>query len=245
MSNGYLNFLDYLELRRRVEKRLSRPLPLLTHTLVFGVSALLIGLLGFYYFKPPFDFYDLNYYFISPGFGQFVALWSGGLFLHGLWAFLRSGALGGARSRVIEAEMRARLEQDDSYLSDNPKDLFRLHGLLEDDVRKRSGIFWLMLTVVFINAFAWIPWAITTPSDSVGWTMGILLGSGYLPVLAWSGWRRGRREGKLRKQMEQLFDHPADKRDYWNTSQRLTQVSDDGELVDYEPLVYQGKRKRE
>lgn len=241
MANGYLNFLDYLELRRRVEKRLSRPLPLLAHTLVFGVSALLIGLLGFYSFRNP---NVLDYYFILPGLGQFVAVWSGGLFLHGLWAFVRSGALGGARGKAIEAEMRARLEQGDSYLSDNPKDLFRLHGLLEDDVRKRSGIFWLMLTAIFINALIWIPWAIYEPYSSFGWLIGLFLGMGYLPALAWSAWRRGQREGKLRKQMEQLFDHPTDEREYWNASQRLTQVSDDGELVDHEPLAYQGKRKR-
>jgi hypothetical protein len=241
MSNGYLNFLDYLELRRRVEKRLSRPLPLLAHTLLFGAGAPIIGLLDFYVLRGSYYFP----YLVQPAFGQIVALWSGALFLHGIWAFLRSGAMGSARGKAIEAEMRARLEQDDSYLSDNPKDLFRLHGLLEDDVRKRSGIFWLMLTVTFINALIWIPWALYEPTTSFGWFFGTLLSVCYLPALLWAGWRRGRREGKLRKQMEQLFDHPADERDYWNTSQRLTQVNDDGELVDYEPLEYQGKRKRE
>ena len=87
MTNGYLTFLDYLELRRRVEKRLASGRYFLLHIIIFMVEMALIGAAGF---NPSYD--PSNYFFVFPSYGNLVAFWSGVLLAHGLWSYWRSGA---------------------------------------------------------------------------------------------------------------------------------------------------------
>src|SRR4051812_37175883 len=105
MSNGYLTFLDYLELRRRVEKRLASGNWFFLHMVTFGVITAIIGSLAY---SPIWD--QFRDYFIRPQYGQLVALWSGILVIHGLWTLWHSGARGGQRDQAIETEMRERLQ---------------------------------------------------------------------------------------------------------------------------------------
>jgi len=54
MTNGYLTFLDYLELRRRVEKRLASGSLFLLHVIAFGVGTAIIGTAAWSpYYIPP------------------------------------------------------------------------------------------------------------------------------------------------------------------------------------------------
>src|SRR5215207_6510808 len=122
MANGYLTFLDYLELRRRVERRLASGKWFLLHTIAFGVGAAAIGNVGW---SPYYD--SSRNYFIDPSYGFLIGCWSALLLIHGICSYWRSGALGGRRDEVIEREMRERVQADDLYLGNHPKDLFRLH----------------------------------------------------------------------------------------------------------------------
>ena len=239
MANGYLTFLDYLELRRRVEKRLTSGNWFLLHTLVFGFGATFIGSMGY---SPIYD--EFHNYFIRPEYGHWVALWSGILFLHGLWTYWQSGARGGRRDQVIESEMRERVQNDDMYLSDHPKDLFRLHGLLNEDIRKRASAIPLLFTFIILNALIWIPWAMSPDViTSFAWAVAPLLIVPLVLALMWNMWRRGRHEAKLRVQMEQLFGSQQSQPfedDY--DSEREVRLSESDELVTVDD--YMMKRKR-
>jgi len=225
MTNGYLTFLDYLELRRRVEKRLTAGHYFLLHTIVFAISATVIGSAAY---SP--IYYEFRDYFIRPGYGQFVALWSGILLIHGLLSFWRSGARAGKRDMVIENEMRERLQNDDFYLSDQPRDLFRLHSLLNEDIQNRSSLITTLLTFVVINAFIWIPWALSSPSDSFAWTLSLWLIPPFVIAIVWNIIRRGRHDKRIRKQLEAYFvnEHIGDDdSDY----EREIRLSNNEELV--------------
>jgi len=237
MTNGYLTFLDYLELRRRVEKRLAAGNWFLLHIFVFGIGAALIGIAGFHAIYDPDE-----YFYIFPQYGHYVSLWSGVLLAHGLSTYWRSGARAGKRDVVIENEMRERLQNDDMYLSDHPKDLFRLHGLLNDDIRKRASLVPTLLTFVIINALIWIPWALSGQAfTSFAWNAASLLVVPFLLTLVWNIWGRARHESKLRKQLEQLFGSRSSEKDaYLERETRLSAEDDEIVTVD----EYMLKRKR-
>lgn len=234
MSNGYLTFLDYLELRRRVERRLASGNYFLLHIFIFGAGATFIGLAGW----SPY----IYGWFVYPVNGHLVSLWSGILLAHGLLDYWRSGARAGQREGIIENEMRERLQSDDMYLSNHPKDLFRLHGLLNDDIQKRASMTPMLLVFVFINACVWIPWTLAgQASTSFAWMMAMVLVIPFILAVVWNVWRRVRHEAQLRKQLEAYFskeqidDEPFDEREI--------RLSDDGdELVTVDE--YMMKRKR-
>ena len=235
MANGYLTFLDYLELRRRVEKRLASGNLLLLHTVAFGIGATALGFIGFQTFYNPYD-----YYFVDPTMGHIVGLWSGILLLHGLWFYWRSGARGGQRDEAIEREMRERLQRDDLYLSNHPKDLFRLHGLLNNDIRKRASMISVLVFFGFLNALMWIPWALNDAHSPWAWTNAQILILPLLLALGWNMWRRGRYEAKLRDQIEYLFGNQSYEEEYY--PEREARLSDSEELVTVDE--YMMKRKR-
>jgi hypothetical protein len=227
MGNSYWTFLDYLELRRRVEKRLMRGTLLLLHIIAFvSTTCFLISTRNL--FEPN--------YFIEQGKGYFMAAWSLLLAVHALWTYANSGAAPWRRSEAIEKEIRERVRNDDSYLNENPKDLFRVHGLLETDIAKRSGAVILMTLYGVANAFIWLPWAaFSYARDNFAWTVSPVMAIFILlPLLGFSLYRRAGREQALRKQMEQLGEQAPpeaahkQKRYAENTHMRLT---DDGELL--------------
>ncbi len=233
MTNGYLTFLDYLELRRRVEKRLASVNPLLLHGLIFGVSTTIIGLMGY----PQF----YSGYFVYPVNGHVVSLWSGVLLAHGLWTYWHSGARAGRRDHIIEDEMRQRLQANDMYLSDHPKDLFRLHGLLNDDIQKRASLIPMLLFFVFINTLIWIPWTLAGQANtSYAWMDAMMLAVPLILGIAWNVWQRARHEAETRKQLEQFFGYKQidDGQEY----EREMRLSNDDELITVDE--YMMKRKR-
>lgn len=199
--SSYLTFLDYLELRRRVERRLASSQMLLMHSVFFVIviAALLVN--GTYSYQPP-DYRPQ--YLVTPLAGVIMALWSVGLLLHGLWTYRASGAWHATRGQVVEDEMRQRLENTDDYMAADPQDLFQLHALLEDDIRERSGSTFTLLTFTIINAVIWVVWAIGAQAqNSFPWQVIPFLALGiYVPLLALSAWRRGRGERRVRKTLE-------------------------------------------
>jgi hypothetical protein len=238
MTNGYLTFLDYLELRRRVEKWLASGNLLLLHTLVFGIGATALGIIGFQSYYNPFD-----YYYVDPSMGHIVGLWSGILLLHGLWFYWRSGAHGGRRDQTIASEMRERLQNDDLYLSDHPKDLFRLHNLLNNDIRIRASMIPVLVFFSFLNVLIWLPWALNDAHSPWAWTNAQILIVPLLLALGWNFAARRRHEVKLRQQMEQLFgsQQTQSSEDEYG-AEREMRLSENDELVTVDE--YMMKRKR-
>jgi hypothetical protein len=237
MTNGYLTFLDYLELRRRVEKRLAAGNWFLLHIIIFIIGATMIGLAGFHTTYDPDE-----YFFIFPYYGHWVTFWSGVLLTHGLWSYWRSGARGGKRDHVIESEMRERIKNNDLFLSDHPRDLFQLHGLLNDDIQKRASMTPILLFFVFINASIWIPWTLAGEArTSFAWMLAALLVVPMLLALIWNLWQRRRHRTQLRKQLEQYFSN--ERNDDERNDERETRLSNDNdELVTVDE--YMMKRKR-
>jgi len=239
MTNGYLTFLDYLELRRRVEKRLASGNLLLLHTFFFGIGATILGIVGFQWVYNSF-----NYYYVDPSMGFIVSGWSVILLVHGLWTYWYSGVRGGQRDRVIEDEMRERLQNDDLYLSNHPKDLFRLHGLLNNDISKRASLIPILIVFTFLNTLLWVPWALNDARTPWAWTNAQILIAPLLVAIAWNFWQRSRHQAKLRIQMEQLFGSqqslPTD--DNFD-SEREARLSESDELVTVDE--YMMKRKRD
>lgn len=163
MWGNYGSYLDYLELRRRVEKRLMPSFWLLIHTALFALWTPIW--LAIYT-----DRTSARDGFVSQPMAQFMMVWSIVLLAHGLWTWLRSGAWAGARSRAIEREMRD-VALDDTFFAQDERDLFRLHGMLDEDIRSRANNVLVLVAFTFINAINWIgsggghmtsyPWQIT------------------------------------------------------------------------------------
>jgi len=238
MTNGYLTYLDYLELRRRVEKRLASGNWLLLHTFIFTIGATVLGIYGFQTYYNPFD-----YFYVDPTMGHIVGLWSGILLLHGLWSYWYSGVRSTQRNEAIEREMRKHIEADDMYLGEDPKNLFRLHGLLNKDLRKRANIIPTLVFFIFLNAVIWIPWAINDAHSPYAWTNAPILILPLLLALAWNMWRKEQHEAHLQDQMEQLFGGQLvqeNEDDY--DPEREKRLSESEELVTIDE--YMMKRKR-
>jgi len=234
MANGYLTFLDYLELRRRVEKQLASGNHFLLHIFIFGTGATFSGLAGWSPYIYGWFVYPLN--------GHLVSLWSGILLAHGLWTYWQSGARAGRRDHVIESEMRERIKNDDLFLSDRPKDLFRLHGLLNDDIQKRASMTPTLLLFAFINACVWIPWTLAGhASDSFAWMVAMMLVIPFIVAVVWNVWQRVRHEAQLRKKLEQYFSNEQiDNEPFDEREMRLSEDGDELITVD----EYMVKRKR-
>jgi hypothetical protein len=225
MWNKHWTFSDYLELRRRVEESLARGQWLFLNAAVFIIVALaMIGTL------------TPAHYYIEPTIGYGMALWSLLLAAHGIWTYTRSSAVARRRSQAIDNEIHERVENDDTYLSDNPKDLFRLHRLLEEDIRKRSWVISLGTGYTFLNALIWIPWAVMGADSLFAWMLTPFLAlMVVLPLLGIAQLARVWHEHGLRHQMEGFSEgirsqeeSPKPKRDSIQSALRLTA---DGELV--------------
>ncbi|MCA0458916.1 MAG: hypothetical protein LCI00_33515 [Chloroflexi bacterium] len=238
MANGYLTFLDYFEMRRRIERRLASGRLFFLHIILFAIGA---GIIGNAAYSP--YYYVGRDYFIYPFTGHWVSLWSGILLVHGLWSFWQSGARGGRREAVIEHEMRQRVQDDALYLSQRPKTLFRLHGLLSDDIRKRYSGIPIMLTIVFLNALIWIPWTVTGQAfTSFAWQTALVLVIPFISLVLFNGWRRAGHEKRLRQQLATFLDENDDEE--VDTYDREMRLGDDGELVTVEDYMLKQKRKR-
>jgi hypothetical protein len=131
-----------------------------------------------------------------------------------------------ARTQAIEHELKERLQADDVYLSDDPKDLFRLKALLQDDLRKRSGSSAILLVFAVVNMMLWLPWAATAADTGTAWQMAPLLALGFVPIFLINLWLRARQEAWMQRQPRAVKRKP-----HQDAALRLT---DDGELVEVE-----------
>ncbi len=179
MWNDYLTYLDYLELRRRVERRLGSHNLLLGHSIAFVIATLVLmtrylSLLGY------------SPYFIDPNVSIAIGGWSLALLIHAAIVYRRSGVFSGARERAIEAEMRARIKTDEHYLNDEPREMFRLHGLLDEDIRQRAGLHKPLFSFVILNMLIWALHIAIGPGSLVAWhgTLLLLIGMVAFLILA-------------------------------------------------------------
>lgn len=239
MTNGYLTFLDYFELRRRVEQRLVSTSWFLLHVIIFGVGASIVGIEGW---SPYYDAY--RDYFINPSHGILVAGWSILLLVHGVWSYWQSGMRAGKRDEAIEREMREKIRANDLYLGDHTKELFRLHGLLNTDIRIRSSMIQVPIFFVFINAIIWITGTtIDYGRTPFSWTIAPFLIPPLVLVLFWNMWRRGQHEARLRRQLQQYFS--SDPIDDERSDEREMRLSNDGdELVTIDEYMIKRKRNQ-
>jgi hypothetical protein len=241
MSNSYWTFLDYLELRRRVERRIWRGKWLLGNIVAFVLAAAV--------FSATSNAYAYGYA-VEPSTSYFMTFWSIGLALHGILTFFKSGAWIWRRNQAVEDEMRARLQNDESYMSDNPNHLFNLHKLLENNIGARSES--VVMTTVFtiVNAIMWVSWTtLSTMSGSQPWQLtGIFAMLILLPVLIASLIHGVKYEQALRKKIETL-EETAPQQESASKQKRFAQqahmrLSDDGELITIDDDMDGLKQKR-
>lgn len=222
MWNSYFSYLDYLQIRRRIERRLSHSRWLFLHIAVFVITPLVV------YLTTPWLWWSPGYpYVVDPVIGGVMFGWGVALMLHGLWTYFHSGAWGNTLSHTVETEMRERIENNDSYLVQDARDLFRLHGLLEDDVRRRASATITPLALfTVVNGLLWIverggTYAVTA------WYVAPFLALLLLPILAVNLWQVRRHGRKLRDLLA-----TAEPADTMKPKRDVLQLADDGEMLD-------------
>jgi hypothetical protein len=194
MLSRYESYLNYKEIRRRVEKRLKNINGLFIHGLVFFTINLILWVL----------FYNSSFYYWGYGIfypGLLTTGWSWVLLFHAMRTYLMSGAWSDTRGSAIEQEMRALLDSDGGY-SDHD-DYFVMHRMLDEDVAQRAGFVAPLTLFAGMNAFAWVLWIAAGASyfDYAVWAFIVLAGIAIVPLGAVINfWRRNRRE---RRRMEE------------------------------------------
>jgi hypothetical protein len=148
--NCYHLYLDFLELRRRAERRLARPRWPLLHVIVFCLVSAALGLYG------QMQFYEFNPIKFGPSRIYPMTVWAVLLAIHSLWVSLRSGAHFVRRGAVVEQLMREKLQQPDGYLLDDSRGLFQLHRLFERDLARRARIVTGVTVFALVNVAVWV-----------------------------------------------------------------------------------------
>jgi hypothetical protein len=244
---NYRLFLDYLELRRRIEKRLAHPNLLLAHAAVFSVA---VTYFSIYVTQQMMRFsYDPNIRFAFYPPETFVVTgWAVLLMIHGLRTYLHSGAAGGTREQAVADEIGERIEKDDSHLTSNHRDLFRLHGLLERDIQQRSSGTALLMLFTVCNGLGWLLWAFTNVMGMSGenaieypWQAAPILSLVFLIVLVANQLRLMGHNAVIKDQVAAFNVDEYDEVEKEKSDYRLAL---DDELIDFEPATLNGKRKR-
>lgn len=220
MLSDSFNFLDYLDLRRRVLHCVANGQFFLLHIVVF-VGAVASTLLTATYRPRP----NVPYlYFVDPQGAAFFVIWALALGIHGAVAWARSGLSAQRRTSAIEAALRERF-QVDTALSD--RELFRLYTLLDEQVRQRAKVLNPAFSFAFINTLIWLLWFIHNPASSFPWQV---IPFGAIPFGLWLlilSLRRGFHEKAMFNLLFSEQEH-AEKRKI----NRLA-LTDDGELIDF------------
>src|SRR5437879_4514794 len=94
------DFLDYIEIRRRIERQLSGMFWVFVHLGLF-----LAAVLALLAIEHPIYYYNGGTSFIEPNIGFAMTYWSVLLLLHSLWTYRRSGATAKVRERAVEREL--------------------------------------------------------------------------------------------------------------------------------------------
>jgi hypothetical protein len=233
-------FLDYLQIRQRVESRLASSQVILAHIGLFLIAVLALLITTLYPINYP---YVPRLHFIDPGVSYLMTVWSILLLGHGLSAYQKSGASNNKRAQIIEDEVNQRLEHGDTELLDNPRQAFRLQALLNEDIRLRAGLFAPIMLFLMLNAVTWAAWAVQGASTSYTWQMTIPTALFFLsPPLAVNTWRRARRNRRIMRLLtDEYVASEKPKRTAQAAHDAAYHLSDDGELVqiieDDEPLA--------
>jgi hypothetical protein len=233
-------YFDYVEIRRRIERRLSSGTALVLHLGVYlAVMVGLIGVFGRVYGSATVTWVNL-----------FMAGWSGVLLLHGLWTARQSALSNSQRHSAVHAEITERLDASDTELLADVRGVFRVQSLIEEDVRMRAGWNVSLLGYILVMNAAWGVNMLTRQiADATIWHILILMSFFALPVIY--SFNKGRRYLRNRK-LERVFaTHPRqhqavakEKRSFEADLNAYARLSDDGELVDAPPdwAAYQRNR---
>jgi hypothetical protein len=224
-------FLDYVEIRRRIERLLPGMQAVFVHLVLFLAAVVVFLAVEF----PRLHYYSYTQYFMEPGMGFFMTVWSVLLVLHGLWLYRRSGSAAAVREQAVEREIQARLEQGDTALLEDQRRVFRIRGLLDEDIRQRAGLNVALLTFLAVNVGTWLVWASHGAVDSYTWQMTIPTALAFLiPAFVLNLWRRRRRDTRLRSLMSErtvAAGKAKRKLSFDDIAERAVHLSDDGELV--------------
>ncbi len=225
------DFFDYIEIRRRIERQLPGAQQVFGHLALFLLAVIAFVTIRYgQYSVNPWPGYGLE-----PGLAYAMTFWSILLLIHGLWAYRRSGAAGAARERAVERELEKRIGQDDTGLLADHRRVFRIRGLLDEDIRLRSGLFIWLLSFLAVNATTWVIWASAGARSSYTLQMTIPTAIAFVaPALVLNLWRRRRRDRKLQRLMSEQAPQAAKakrKRSFDEMAERAVRLSDDGELV--------------
>lgn len=99
MFNDSESYLDYVEIRRRVERRLASGQSVVIHVALFLLALLaLVAVFGVPFYLSRFALVNF-----------FMAGWSGLVFLHSVWLYRNGGTDTNRRLSVVQAELDERL----------------------------------------------------------------------------------------------------------------------------------------
>lgn len=237
MKNSSPLFFEYKEIRRRVERQLGSANMLIGHLVMFFMAV--IATIS--YFSPTLYFQGTFQLAVSG----MLMLWSFALAGHGFLVYRTAGASGRARELAINRQLEERLTQGDTELLNNPRDVFRIHGLLEDDIRKRSGTLLALLSFLVLNAAGWLIYIGSSGESLYPWN---LLAFAFLiltPALIINFLRRWLRE----RRYAALFSYWAAQPEVGRTKEKRREddaalrLSDDGELIEaYQMDISKPKR---
>lgn len=234
MWNDYQTFLDYLELRRQVEKRLARPARAAAHVTIFALVTTLAGILGSMTSRWPYG----QWYFVAPEAGYVMAVWSLLLLLHTGVAYWSSGLNVFRRGQAIEKEMRKRLASDDTYLGADPADLFELHSRLHADVGLRASALPLYLVLTTLNALVWLMFATQGAFTNFAWIGVPMLALMFTPFIV----RKNRQIARHERSLIERVTPVAKRKRHHEAAYRL---AEDGELVEIDIAPAKSKRLAE
>lgn len=235
MDDAYLSYLEYRELRRRVERRLAKPRLLLVHVVIYVavITGMMTWITSYFYGQTViYQAYQYRFPF---------SLWAVVLMLHAVFVWVRSGAIEERRSQQIEHAIRERLNEDRDWQISS-RSLFRLHALLDNDVRVRSGFTVTLAFTALLNAVMWVVWAsLSSQSNTEAWRLTPWFALALLIPYGLNLWRQRRSIRKIRRTLERMSDdlpatvkhkkrHHLEADEYANET--VYSLGDDGELVD-------------
>lgn len=230
MWNENETYFDYVEIRRRVERRLASGLGLAAHTAVFVLAVFTLSAV----FAP--WSYSIT---AATGANLLMFGWSLLLALHGLLAYRNAGTGQAQRNFALERELAERVDAGDTELLATPRHAFRVRALLDEDIRQRAG--WIVGVDAFLlgNVVFWLSLLFMGTRYSSPWPVVPMLAFLWFPgIYVVNQVRRRLRDGKLRTI---LAVRPAtmagamqakQKRSFDAELERYSRLTDDGELVD-------------
>lgn len=221
MLSNYQSYLNYKEIRRRVEKRLKNGNGLFIHGIIFFAVNIVIWAIWYNSAS-----YSWGYGVFFPG--LMTAGWSWLVFFHAIRTYLKSGVWSDARGNAVEQEMRDLLDVDDGYT--DQQDYFVMHRMLDEDVAQRAGFVTSLALFAAANAFSWFLWVIAGAQyfDYAVWALIFFAAMAILPAGAVINlWRSNRRE--RRRMEENIPVLNAEKQKHRRAQERFRQPDDEEE----------------